>query len=77
MAGFIKIDFTAGVSIDRASLDAQRVADILGLTVEFSFNDVECWAIPDGDAAMLAERQQEEQKRKLKRPMDRRLARSA
>lgn len=76
MAGFVKIDFTAGTGINRAALDAQRVADILGLTVEFSFNDVECWASPNGDAVLLAERQQEEQRRELRSPMDRRLARS-
>jgi hypothetical protein len=76
MSSFVTIDCTAGSSIDRVSADAQRIADLLGISVDFRFNDVHCVAVPGGSADHLAEEQQRQQSRKLERPMDIRFARS-
>ena len=52
-----------GADIVRVSADAQRIADMLGITVDFSFNGVKCRAVPGGSAAHLADRQHHEQAR--------------
>ena len=76
MSVFIKLECTAGTSIESASVDAQRVADMLGIAVEFNFNDVHCYVVPGGSAVALAEEQQKQQARKLSAPLDRRFASS-
>lgn len=76
MSASLAIEIHAGSSIDSASADAQRIADLLGITCVFEFNDVRCIALPGGDASLLAERQQEEQSRKLTAPYDYRRANS-
>ena len=76
MSASIKIEIYAGTSIDDASRDAQWVADSLRIRCEFRFNDVKCVAVPGGNAARLAERQQREQSRKLTGPLDWRSASS-
>lgn len=77
MNAFITIDCTAGSAIDNVAADAQRIADMLGISVDFRFNDVHCVAAPGGNAELLSERQQHQQSRKLERPMDHRFASSA
>ena len=76
MVASMQIEIGAGTSIETASKDAQRIAVILGINVEFRFNDVRCLAVPEGDAKLLAERQQAEQAKKLDGPFDRRFASS-
>jgi hypothetical protein len=76
MSAHIELHPHAGSDIVKVSADAQRIADLLGITIEFRFNDVLCMASPGGDAAALAERQQAEQARKLSGPYDRRFASS-
>lgn len=70
MGAHITMDCTAGTSIDTMAADAQRVADLLGITVDFKFNDVHCVASPGGSAESLAAEQQEQQARKLTGPLD-------
>lgn len=77
MSLHLTVEVSGGTSIENASMDAQRVATQLGVNVEFKFNDVTCWASPDGDYMLLAKRQQFEQSRKLERPMDWRFASSS
>lgn len=67
----------AGAAITEACEQAQHIADILSCHVEFGFNGVKCVAVPGGCAAHLADQQQVEQSRKLARPLDQRIARSA
>lgn len=67
MSAFITIDNTGGTDITNASEDAQRIADLLGIWVEFKFNDVKCYAAPGGSAEYLAQNQQHEQARALTR----------
>lgn len=76
MGGLITIEISGGTTIERACEDAHRVANRLGITCEFTFNDVRCLAEPQGSAALLAERQQKEQRRPLTHPYDRRFASS-
>jgi hypothetical protein len=76
MSAFMTIDCTAGSGIDNVSKDAQRIADMLGISVDFRFNDVHCVATPGGSAEYLAEEQQRQQARKLERPRDIRFASS-
>ena len=61
MSGHIEYHPHGGSEISKTCADAQRIADLLGVTVEFRFNDVLCMAVPGGDAVLLAERQQAEQ----------------
>lgn len=49
-----------GAHIDRTSADAQRVADILGINIDFSFNGVKCRAVPGGCAKALVSRHNSE-----------------
>lgn len=77
MSSRLTIEINAGTSIEDASMDAQRIATLLGINCEFTFNDVKCLASPDGDYMLLAKRQQYEQARKLDRPMDWRFASSS
>lgn len=72
----LQLEETAGAHIDRSSEAAQRIADLLGITVEFSFNAVQCMAAPGGSAEQLAKRYDEEVGRKLTGPFDRRFASS-
>lgn len=65
MSAFITLDCTGGSDIRHVSADAQRIADLLGVSVDFRFNDVHCVAAPGGSAEALADRQQAEQARKL------------
>lgn len=76
MSATLSIEISAGSSIERAAEDAQRIADILRVNVEFSFNEVRCLAVPGGMPDVLAERQQQEQARKLTNPRDTRFASS-
>lgn len=76
MSTHLTIDCTAGTSIDTMAADAQRIADLLGVSVDFNFNDVHCVAAPGGSAGLLSAEQQRQQSRKLERPMDRRFASS-
>lgn len=76
MSAFMTIDCTAGSNIEHVSRDAQRIADMLGIGVDFRFNNVHCVAVPGGSAEHLAEEQQRQQSRKLERPMDHRFASS-
>lgn len=76
MGAFISIEIYAGCTIERACEDAQRVANVLRIDCEFTFNGVRCLAVPQGYAGLLAERQQREQGRKARGPMDRRFASS-
>lgn len=66
----------AGSDIVNVSADAQRIADLLGVTVKFRFNDVLCMAAPGGDGSALASAQQEQQARALRSPRDQRFASS-
>lgn len=70
MGGKIMLEMYAGCSIERACEDAVRVANTLGIDVEFDFNGVRCLASPQGSSAILAERQQFEQARKPTGPFD-------
>jgi hypothetical protein len=44
----------AGTDIDQACDEAIRIADLLGITILFGFNGVECMATPGCDPAGLA-----------------------
>lgn len=46
----IKAEFLAGTNIGAAFKEAIRVSKILNCTVEFKFNDVTCWGVPNGSA---------------------------
>jgi hypothetical protein len=48
-----------GHRLDEVCRDAQNIADTLKRSVGFTFNSVRCVAMPGGDAAKLAEMQQE------------------
>lgn len=50
----LKIEPCAGTSIEDCSRDAQRLADQLGVCVEFDFNGVSCNARPGGQHHQLA-----------------------
>ena len=49
MSMTIKLEVTAGSSIENAFAEAIRVAGLLQVTVEFSLNGVCCWGVADGD----------------------------
>lgn len=51
----IKAEFLPGTEIEAAFAEASRVAGILGVQIEFPFNDVTCFARPGGDAKRGAE----------------------
>ncbi len=76
MAASLTLEMTPGCAIERACEDAQRVANLLFIDVEFSFNGVRCLARPQGYADLLAERQQAEQSRKPRFPLDTKFASS-
>ena len=76
MGASIKIEISAGTSIDKASGDAQRIANLLGIGCEFEFNGVTCLAVVGGSAQVLSEWQQSEQSRKALGPHDFRFANS-
>lgn len=76
MGAKITLEISAGCSIERAAEDAIRVANMLGIDVDFDFNGVRCFASPQGNASLLAERQQEQQSRKVDGPYDRKFASS-
>lgn len=58
------VEVDPGSSIERASSDAMELANKLGLTVQFKFNDVLCMALPGGSAADLSTAYFEAQKSK-------------
>lgn len=74
VAGILSIEFEAGDDITVASIIAQRVANILGLSVKFDFNGVTCVASPGGSSEALSERYSLEVGRDLKGPFDQRRA---
>jgi hypothetical protein len=74
MSGKIGIEMYPGALINRACEDACRVANILGVDAEFSFNGVICLAQPGGSSAELAEIWETELRRELRFPYDRRFA---
>lgn len=76
MGAILKVEMYGGCTIERACEDACRVANRLGIDVEFDFNGVRCLASPQGSSTLLAERQQAEQNRELRHPRDRRFASS-
>lgn len=76
MGASLTLEITPGCSIERACEDAQRVANMLHIDVEFDFNGVRCLARPQGYAELLAERQQAEQDRKPRFPRDTKFASS-
>lgn len=55
MAAHLKIEFLAGQDIDGACREAIRIANVLGVTVDFSFNGVEVMAKPGVCPKELAE----------------------
>ncbi|OYW50759.1 MAG: hypothetical protein B7Y36_18645 [Novosphingobium sp. 28-62-57] len=59
----ILIEPAPGADISCVSEDAQRIADLLKITVDFPFNGVKCRAVPGGSATQLADRQQREEAR--------------
>ena len=77
MGAKLTVEMYPGCSIERASEDAIRIAYILGIDIEFSFNGVRCVASPGGSSQKLAERQQAEQARKSTGPYDRKFAHSS
>lgn len=52
----MSIDLLAGTSIATACSEAQRIADMLRVSIKFRFNGVECAAVPGGNPVLLAER---------------------
>lgn len=74
MTASITIEIAPGASIESACVDAQRVADLLGIDCQFQFNGVRCLAVPHGLSQVLAEAQQAEQARRLAGPFDRKFA---
>ena len=61
----LTLDTFGGDDIETVCVEAQRIADLLNRGVGFQFNSVRCVAIPGGDAAKLAERQQRAQRSTL------------
>lgn len=76
MGAQITAEMTPGCSIERACEDACRIANLLGCDVRFSFNGVECLALPQTLAADLVENWDYQRTRKLIAPMDKRFATS-
>lgn len=70
----IDLDAYAGSSIDNCAAKACQIATILGIVVRFDFNGVHCMALPNGDPFVLIENQQNEQRRVVQGPMDRKVA---
>ena len=54
-----------GDDIEAVCAKAQDIANTLDRAVGFTFNSVRCVAVPKGDAAKLAERQQRAQRSQL------------
>jgi len=71
MTALLTMEHLAGTSIERACEDACRVANLLSVGVQFSFNSVKCCAYPQGSSAHLAHRWQEELSRKDVGPIGR------
>jgi hypothetical protein len=44
----IQGEFIIGTDIEEAFTEAMRVSQILNCCIEFKFNDVICWAYPEG-----------------------------
>lgn len=76
MGVWLKAEVSGGSRIEETCESVQRMADTLGCSIEFEFNDVRCVAAPGGSASMLAQDQQDEQRRALRSPMDTRFASS-
>ena len=47
--GTIKIEYGAGCSLESCFKDAIRLATLLNVTVDFDFNGVSCFGVPNGD----------------------------
>lgn len=45
----IKIELSAGSSIENAFAESTRLAKMLNCYIDFDFNDVKCSSSPDGD----------------------------
>ena len=65
----MKIEFNAGNSIENAFEDAIELANRVGCTMEFKFNDVTCLAYPGDNPKTGAEAYYDQLKRKLKYPI--------
>lgn len=74
MSAKITIEQYAGTDIARACEDACRIADILRINVEFTFNDVTCLAQPGGSSAELEQMWSDQVGRKVTMPYDRKFA---
>lgn len=60
MSAILKIRFTAGTSIQFACREACRLADKLDVAIEFSFNDVKMFVVPDTDPKKYVDKFMEE-----------------
>lgn len=76
MSGGLEITIDPGTAIGAAATLAQQISNLLGISVKFDFNGVNCLAVPSGNPARLAERQCAEQARKLRAPYDLKFASS-
>ena len=76
MSAMLKLEMSAGTSIERACEDAQRVSDLLRVDVEFSFNEVRCLAGIGGHWQVLVEAWCREISRERDGPLDRKFAHS-
>lgn len=52
----LPVELMPGTPLVTAAVDAQRIADLMNVCVEFKFNDVTCMAFPGGSATALEER---------------------
>lgn len=50
---YLEVKFVGGTDIEQAAREACELADRLGITIDFKFNDVRCMAHPDGDPLVL------------------------
>jgi len=53
---YLKVEAQPGATISDTMEDAIRIADILGVTVEFDFNSVKCLINPHADAQIAEAR---------------------
>ena len=75
MSAILKIEIVAASHIERACSDACRIAELLGIGVEFDFNGVRCLALPfTPTPSLLANNQRTEQNKELASPLERRFA---
>lgn len=60
----LQCSFIIGTSIQKAALEANKLADMLKVCIEFDFNGCRCLVFPDGDPFILVDRYQEDCKNK-------------